>query len=57
MTSIIAEPFTNFYGKVRWRIVYMGLGEGILNGTPGISRSLKTWASKAGALRAANRKI
>lgn len=52
MTNIIAEPFINAFGQTRWRFVVLGLKQGILSGHPGVSRSLRCWATKRAAVAA-----
>jgi hypothetical protein len=55
MANIIAEPFKNIFGQIRWRFVVLGRRQGILHGTPGINRSLRCWATKRAALVAGRR--
>lgn len=56
MTNIIAEKFTNALGQTRYRFVVLSLKVGHLSGHPGVSRSLRCWATKRAAIAAGNRR-
>jgi hypothetical protein len=56
-TQIIAEKFTNGLGQTRYRFVVMSLKVGQLSGHPGVSRSLRCWATKRAAIEAGRREF